>query len=157
MTAGSVSMTSRYPCQHRVCLGVHSRFHQVFGSAGGRSDAPRRSASPAPDHGAGARRPPQQEHCRRPRHQPAYDREPSRGGHEEDRLALSFGADSLGARRRPRHRVAISPLTEKRRRDLSRGSPPPIGPIRSRARPGPAGSSAFSRTAGPDRPVEPVS
>ena len=101
-----------------------------------------------PQRRAGARRPTQQEHCRRPRHQAVYDREPSRRGHEEDRLALSSDADSLGARRRPRHRVAISPLTEKRRSDLSRGSPSPIGPIRSRGRPGLAGSSAFSMAAG---------
>jgi len=30
-------------------------------------------------------------------HQPAHGREPSRRPHEEDGLALSFGADSLGA------------------------------------------------------------
>ena len=88
-------------------------FGQVVGSAGGGGDAPRRSdRAPAPDHGAGARRPSQQEHCRRPRHQPAHGREPSRRRHEEDRLALAFGADPLGARRRPGHRGAISRLTD---------------------------------------------
>jgi hypothetical protein len=39
-------------------------------------------------------------------------RKPSRRRDEEDRLALSFGADPPGARRRPRHYVTISPLTE---------------------------------------------
>jgi hypothetical protein len=46
------------------------------------------------------------------RHQPAHGREPSRRRHEEDRLAFAFGADSFGPRRRLRHRVRISPLTE---------------------------------------------
>ena len=83
-------------------LEQHRGFGQVVGSAGGGSDAPRRSdRAPAPDHGAGAGRSPQQEHCRRPRNQPAHGRESSRRRHEEDRLALAFGADPLGARRRP--------------------------------------------------------
>jgi hypothetical protein len=72
----------------------------------------RSDCAPAPDHGAGARRPSQQEHCRRPRHQPAHCREPSRRCHEENRLALAVGADPISARRRPKHRVAISRLTE---------------------------------------------
>ena len=76
------------------------------------ASAPRRpDHAPAPDHGAGARRPSQQEYCRRPRHQPAHGRKPSRRGHEEDRLALTFGADPPGACRRPGHRTAISALT----------------------------------------------
>ena len=94
-------------------LEQHRGFGQVVGSAGGGSDAPRRSdRAPAPDHGAGAGRSPQQEHCRRPRNQPAHGRESSRRRHEEDRLALAFGADPLGARRRPGHRGAISRLTD---------------------------------------------
>jgi hypothetical protein len=38
--------------------------------------------------------------------------EPSCRRHEEDRLALAFGADPLGARRRPGHRGAISRVTD---------------------------------------------
>ncbi len=48
----------------------------------------------------GARRPPQQEHRRRPRHQPAHGREPSRLDHEEDGREIAAGAGPAGACRR---------------------------------------------------------
>jgi hypothetical protein len=83
-------------------------------------------------------------------HQPAHGREPSRRRHEEHGLALSFGADSLGARRRPRHRVAISPLTEKRGAACREAPLRRSGPIRSRARPGQRAAAPF-RWRRPDR------
>ena len=45
-------------------------------------------------HGKGSGRPPEQEHRRRSRHQPAHGREPSRLDHETDRVevAACFGA-----------------------------------------------------------------
>ena len=52
----------------------------------------------APDPGPRPRRPSQQEHRRRPRHQPAHGRQPSRGHHEEDRLEVPSGPDPHGAR-----------------------------------------------------------
>jgi hypothetical protein len=54
------------------------------------------------------------------RHQPAHGREPSRRRHEENRLAFAFGADPLGPRRRPRHRVRNSPLTANAVRPVER-------------------------------------
>ena len=62
---------------------------------------PRRGshAATAPDHGAGPRRPPQQEYRRGSRHQPTHCREPSRLDHEEDRLEVSSGIGPIGARR----------------------------------------------------------
>src|SRR5271167_2014269 len=54
------------------------------------------------------------------RHQPAHGGEPSRRRHEEDRLALAFGADPLGARRPPRLRVRISRLTVNAVRPVER-------------------------------------
>jgi len=63
-----------------------------------------------------ARRSPQQEHCRRPRNQPAHGRESSRRRHERDRLALAFGADPLGARR---GRVPRRNLSADRQRDAN--------------------------------------
>ena len=92
---------------------------------GARSDR-----APAPDHGASAGRSPQQEHCRRPRNQPAHGRKSSRRRHEEDRLALAFGADPLGARRRPGHRGAISRLTDITAQlvERIRGADPRVAP-----------------------------
>ena len=47
--------------------------------------------------GKGARRPAEQEHCRRSRHQPAHRREPSRRHHEENRIEVAARAGQVGA------------------------------------------------------------
>jgi len=92
---------------------LHPRFGQAVGVAGRGSNTPRRpDRASASDHGAGARRPSQQEHCRRPRHQPAHGREPPRRSHEKDRPALAVGTNPPGTSRRSGLRAAISALTE---------------------------------------------
>ena len=119
MKAGAVDFIEKPIRRDELLAGIEHAleqaqdFDRAFGAAGGGGDAPRRpDRTPAPDHGAGAGRPSQQEYCRRPRHQPAHGRKPSRRSHEEDRLALAVGADPLGSRRRSRHRAAASWLTE---------------------------------------------
>ena len=80
-----------------------------------RDDAARSHREPhaatAPDHGAGPRRPPQQEYRRGSWHQPAHGREPSRLDHEENRLEVSAGSGPAGARRRmeDRGRAIVRP------------------------------------------------
>ena len=54
--------------------------------------------------GKGARGPAQQEHCRRPRHQPAHGREPPRLDHEENRVEVAARPGSAGASRVGRRR-----------------------------------------------------
>jgi hypothetical protein len=69
--------------------------------------------APAPDPGSGARGATQQEHRRRPRHQPTDRGEPSQRDHAQDRLEVAPGAGAPGAsldlapapcRRNPDHR-----------------------------------------------------
>ena len=59
-------------------------------------------------HGAGACRPPEQEHRRRSRHQPAHGREPPRLDHEENRVEVAPCAGPIGAPRRGRSRGAAT-------------------------------------------------
>ena len=57
---------------------------------------------PTPDHGAGTRGAPQQEHRCRSWHQPTHGREPSCRDHEANRDAVAAGLGPAGAcRRRP--------------------------------------------------------
>ena len=73
-----------------------------------RSDSPRGShAATARGDGKGARRPPEQEHCCRSRHQSAHGREPPRLHHEKNRVEVAarvgqIGAYCLGWREEPR-------------------------------------------------------
>ena len=67
--------------------------------ADGRSANRQPDPAPAPDPGPGDRRPSEQEHRRRSRHQPAHGRQPSRGHHAQDRLEDPAGPDPHGARR----------------------------------------------------------
>ena len=57
--------------------------------------------------GKGARRPAQQEHRRRSRHQPAHGREPPRLDHEENRVEVAARAGPAGASRVGRRRGAV--------------------------------------------------
>ena len=57
--------------------------------------------------GKGARRPAQQEHRRRSRHQPAHRREPPRLHHEENRVEVAARAGQIGACRDRRSRGAV--------------------------------------------------
>ena len=56
----------------------------------------RTDAATAPDHGAGAFGPPQQEHRRGPAHQSAHRRESPQLDHEEDRLEIYPGVGPIG-------------------------------------------------------------
>ena len=57
--------------------------------------------------GKGARRPAQQEHRGRSRHQPAHGREPPRLDHEENRVEVAARAGPIGASRVGRSRGAV--------------------------------------------------
>ena len=90
-------------------LEMSQELGQVAGMAGIGGDSPRGShAATARGDGKGARRPPQQEHRGRPRHQPTHRREPSRIDHEENRIEVASGAGPIGARRGGRRRRAAT-------------------------------------------------
>ena len=85
--------------------------------------APRGSHDPTTRSDAkGARRPAEQEHCRRSRHQPAHRREPSRRHHEENRIKVAARAGEVGAsgggwgrENRCKHLRRQQPLSASRR------------------------------------------
>ena len=88
-------------------LELSQELEQVARMAGDGGDPPRGPHRPAArGDGAGARRPAQQEHCRRPRHQPTHGREPPRLDHEANRIEVPSGAGAIGARRRGRRKRA---------------------------------------------------
>ncbi len=88
-------------CGRRTRPRTIERFRKVVGVAGGGGKPPRGvDASPAANHGDDPRRPSQQEHCRRSRHQPTHGRESPRRDHAEDRLEVVAGACAAGGRRR---------------------------------------------------------
>ena len=81
-------------------LELSQEFEQVAGMARVGGDPPRGpDAATARGDGTGARRPAQQEHRGRSRHQPTHRREPSRLDHEENRLEVASRAGPIGARR----------------------------------------------------------
>ncbi len=69
--------------------------------------------------GKGACRPPEQEHCRRRRHQPAHSREPSRLHHQKNRVVVAARVGQIGAHRR-RRRVGTGRTPIRRSRDPPR-------------------------------------
>ena len=100
--------------QHRAGARTVARLEQVAGMAGVGGDAPRGSdGATARGDGPGARRPTQQEHCRRPRHQPTHGREPPRVDHEANRIEIAAGAGATGARRRGRRRAGTGALSDR--------------------------------------------
>ena len=92
--AGRPRRTAR---RGRTCSDAVAGFKQAVRVAGNRGRPPfQTDAATAPDHGAGAFRPPQQEHRRGSAHQPAHRRESSQLDHDEDRLEISPGVGAIG-------------------------------------------------------------